>query len=66
MMTAIVLNIESTQAGSILKLVKKLPGVKSATVASKNDLENISMLKACKAARRSKKVSRSEIINALN
>jgi len=65
-MKTIVVNIEEgANARRILEAVRLLKGVTAATVTSDEELENISMLKACKAARRSPKVPKEDILNAL-
>jgi hypothetical protein len=65
-MKTIVIDIEEgTNARRILEAVRLLKGVKSATIAGEEELENISMLKACRAARRTDKVSKEEVLNAL-
>jgi len=66
MMTTIVINIkDKTKAKHILDAVKLLKGVSQAEVASDEFMENISMLKACKAARNTSFVAESEILEAL-
>lgn len=65
-MTTIVINIEDkTKAKKILSAVKLLNGVTNAKIATDEYLENISILKACKAARKTPIVSKSEVLNAL-
>ena len=67
MMTTIVINIkDKTKAKHILDAVKLLKGVSQAEVASDEFMENISMLKACKAARNTPIVSESDILLPLN
>jgi uncharacterized protein (UPF0371 family) len=65
MKTIVIAIEEGTNAKHILEAVKLLKGVKNATITSDEDMENISMLKACKAARRTPKVSKEEVLNAL-
>jgi hypothetical protein len=65
-MTTIIINIEdNTKAKKILNAVKLLNGVTNAKIASEDYLENISILKACMAARKTPKVSKTEVLNAL-
>jgi hypothetical protein len=65
-MTTIVINIkDKTKAKKILDAVKLLNGVTRAEIASDEYLENISILKACKAARKTPKVSKADVLNAL-
>lgn len=65
-MTTIVINIqERSNASQILEAVRLLKGVTNATIASDDILENISMLKACKAARKTAKSTKDEVLNAL-
>lgn len=65
-MTTIVINIEdNAQAKKILQAVRLLNGVTKARIASEEYLENISILKACIAARKTSKVSKSQVLNAL-
>ena len=65
-MTTIVINIQDrTNANQILEAVRLLKGVTSATIASDDELENISILKACKAARETAMATKDEVLNAL-
>lgn len=65
-MATIVINIkDNSKAKHILSAVKLLNGVTRAEIASDEYLENISILKACNAARKTPKVSKSEILDAL-
>lgn len=65
-MATIVINIkDDARAKNILNAVKLLKGVTRAEIASEEDLENISILKACKAARKTEKVSKSDVLDAL-
>ncbi len=65
-MTTIVINIQDkTNANQILEAVRLLKGVTNATIATDEELENISMLKACKAARKTAKVTKTDVLNAL-
>jgi len=65
-MTTIVINIENkAKAKHILSAVKLLNGVTRAEIATDEYLESISILKACKTARKTPKVSKSDILDAL-
>ena len=65
-MTTIVINIENkAKAKHILSAVKLLNGVTRAEIATDEYLESISILKACKTARKTSKVSKSDILDAL-
>ncbi len=65
-MKTIVINIEDgTNAQRILDAIRLLKGVEKATIATEEEMENISMLKALRAARRTKKVSKAEVLKAL-
>jgi hypothetical protein len=65
-MTTIIINIkDKAKAKHILEAVKLLKGVNNAEVASDEFLENISMLKACKAARKTSIASKEDVLNAL-
>ena len=65
-MTTIVINIQDkAKANQILEAVRLLKGVTNATIATDDELENISMLKACKAARKTAKTTKAEVLNAL-
>lgn len=65
-MATIVINIkDDARAKNILDEVKLLKGVTRAEIASEEDLENISILKASKAARKTTKVSKSDVLDAL-
>jgi hypothetical protein len=65
-MTTIVINIkDKAKAKNILEAVKLLKGVNLAEVASDEFMENISMLKACKSARKTSIVSKSDVFDAL-
>ena len=64
-MTTIVINIkDKSKAKNILDAVKMLKGVSHAEVASDEFMENISMLKASKAARNTSFVAESDILDA--
>lgn len=66
-MTTIVINIkDKTKAKNILNAVKLLNGVTRAEIASDEYLENISILKACTVARKTPKVSKADVLNALS
>lgn len=65
-METIVINVENkSKAKQILDAVKLLNGVTNASIATAEELENISILKACKAARKTAKASKSDVLNAL-
>jgi len=65
-MTTIVINIQDrTNANQILEAVRLLKGVTNATIASDDELENILILKACKAARKTAKATKNDVLNAL-
>jgi hypothetical protein len=65
-METIVINVENkSKAKRILEAIKLLNGVTSATIANDEDLENISILKACEAARKTPKISKEDVLNAM-
>ncbi|PTN07963.1 hypothetical protein C8N47_1113 [Mangrovibacterium marinum] len=65
-MKTIVINLEDgINAKRILEAVRLLKGVEKATIATDEELENISMLKAMKVARKTPKVSKDEVLKAL-
>ena len=65
-METIIINVEDkSKAKLVLGAVKLLNGVTKATLATEDDLENISMLKACKAARKTAKATKVEVLEAL-
>lgn len=65
-MKTIVIDIEEgTNARRILEAVRLLKGFKNATITTDEELENISILKACKAARKTQKVTKEEVLSAL-
>jgi hypothetical protein len=65
-METIVINVENkSKAKHVLEAIKLLNGVTSATIANDEDLENISILKACEAARKTPKISKDDVLNAL-
>ncbi len=65
-METIVINIDSkSNKKRILEALKLFKGVTHVSVATDDQLENLSMLKACKAARKTKKVSKDEILKNL-
>lgn len=65
-METIVLNIENkAKAKRILDAVKLLNGVVNATLATDEQLENISMLKACQAAKKTPKATKNDVLDAL-
>jgi hypothetical protein len=65
-METIVINVENkSKAKRILNAVKLFDGVSNAAIATDEERENISILKACIAARETPKVSEAEISSAL-
>jgi len=65
-METIVINVENkSKAKRVLDAIKLLNGVTNASIANNEDLENISILKACEAARKTPKVSKEDVLNEL-
>jgi len=65
-MATIVINIkDDSDTKQILNAVKLLNGVTRAEIASDEYMENISMLKACNAARKTPKVKKSDVLDAV-
>ncbi|MEI8113226.1 MAG: hypothetical protein WCI54_06330 [Bacteroidia bacterium] len=65
-METIVINVKNkSKAKQILDAVMLLKGVTNANIATAEELENISILKACKEARKTSKVTKSDVLNAL-
>jgi len=65
-METIVINIDdNSDTNLILKAIKLFKGVKSVSVATDEQLENFSILKACMIAHKTKKVSKDDVLNAL-
>jgi hypothetical protein len=65
-METIVINVKNkSKAKQILDAIMLLKGVANANIATPEELENISILKACKEARKTSKVPKSDILNAL-
>ena len=65
-METIVMNVENkSKAKRILNAVKLLNGVTYASIANGDDLENISILKACQAARKTSKVTKDDVLIAM-
>ena len=65
-MATIAINVKSKwKARQILEAVSLFEGVTSATMPTDEELENLSMLKACKAARKTAKVAKTDVLNAL-
>lgn len=65
-METIVINVENKlKAKQILDAVKLFNGVANAAIATDEELENLSILKACKAARETPKASKAEVLTAL-
>ena len=66
LMETIVINVENkSKAKRILNAVILLNGVTKASIANQEDLESISILKACQAARETPKVTKEDVLNAL-
>jgi len=65
MKTIVIQLEEKTNYRPIIVAIKQFKGVESAKLASEEQLENLSMLKACKAARKSDLVSEDEIFSVL-
>jgi hypothetical protein len=65
MKTIVIQLEENTNYRPIIEAIKQFKGVESAKLASEEQLENLSILKACKAARKSDLVSEDEIFSAL-
>ncbi len=65
-METLVIKVDSKQnATKLLEAIALFKGVKNVAKANLDELENISILEACKVARKTKKVPESEIFNAL-
>lgn len=65
-METIVIKVENkSKAKHILNTLKLLKGVTHASIANDEDLENISILKACEAARKTPKATKDDVLNAL-
>jgi hypothetical protein len=65
-METIVIQVKGkSKAKQILDAVKLLNGVTNATIASEEELENLSILRASKAARKTEKVTKADVLNAL-
>jgi hypothetical protein len=61
-----VISIDSkTDKKRIIDALKLFKDVKKVSVATDEELENLSILKACKAGRKTKKISKSELLKAL-
>jgi hypothetical protein len=61
-----VISIDSkTDKKRIIDAFKLFKDVKKVSVATDEELENLSILKACKAGRKTKKISKSELLKAL-
>lgn len=62
-METIVINVENkSKAKRILGAIKLLNGVTNASIANDEDLENISILKACEAARKTTKATKEDVL----
>lgn len=65
-MTTIVINVQDkTSANQILEAIRLFKGVTNAAIASDDELENASMLMACKSARKTAKATKTDVLNAL-
>ena len=65
-METIVINVENkSKAKRILNAVKLFNGLTNASIANDDDLENISILKACQAARETPKVTKDDVLYTL-
>lgn len=65
-METIVIQVKGkSKAKQILDAVKLLNGVTNATIATEEEMENLSILKACKAARRRTKATKTDLLSAL-
>lgn len=65
-MTTIVINVQDrTSANQILEAIRLFKGVTNATIASDDELENTSILLACKSARKTAKATKTDVLNAL-
>lgn len=65
-METIVFNVENkSKAKRILNAIKLFDGVSNATMATDEELENFSILKACIAARETPKVSEEDVLSVL-
>jgi hypothetical protein len=65
MKTIVIQLEENTNYRPIIEAIKQFKGVESAKLASEEQLENLSILKACKSARKTILVSENEIFSAL-
>jgi hypothetical protein len=65
-METLVINIDNkSNAKQILNAIKLFRGVKNASLATDEQMENASILKACIDGRKTKKVSKETIYNSL-
>lgn len=65
-METIVIQVKGkSKAKQILDAVKLLNGVTNAAIATEEEMENLSILKACKAARKTEKATKADVLNAL-
>lgn len=65
-METIVIQVKGkSKAKQILDAVKLLNGVTNATIATEEQMENLSILRACKAARQTEKVTKTDVLDAL-
>ena len=65
-METIVINVENKlRAKQILDAIKLFNGVANAAIATDEELENLSILKECKAARKIPKSNKAEVLSVL-
>lgn len=65
-MKTIVISIDNdSDINKLIGAIKLFKGVKNVSLPSEEDLENISMLKACKNARKSRNIKKETIFEAL-
>jgi hypothetical protein len=65
-METIVINVENkVKAKQILGAIKLFNGVSNAAIATDEEMENLSILKACMAARKTPKATKADVLNAL-
>lgn len=65
-METIVIQVKGkSKAKQILDAVKLLNGVTNAAIATEEEMESLSILKACKAARKTEKATKADVLNAL-
>ncbi len=65
-MKTIVISLDNdSNVSKLIDAIKLFKGVKKVSLPSEEELENISMLKACKNARKSKNISKETILETL-